>query len=99
MELYYQLHHCQLSDAVLWEAEPGGANWVNVIFHPKINLKRSEFLTLLFMVGFFFFCHAVTDYDDLVVPLRKHCPAALNVPNNAGVTPHELLQGLSFKQV
>lgn len=54
------------------------------------------------MLGFFFvclFCHTVTDYDDLVVPLCKHCPAALNVPNNAGVTPHELLQGLTFKQV
>ncbi|MCI4388513.1 hypothetical protein PGIGA_G00086780 [Pangasianodon gigas] len=42
--------------------------------------------------------HGKTDYDDLVVPLRKHCPAALSIRNNAGVTPHELLQGLSFKQ-
>ncbi|KAG7322890.1 hypothetical protein KOW79_014236 [Hemibagrus wyckioides] len=39
-----------------------------------------------------------TDYDDLVVPLRKHCPAALSTPNNTGVTPQELLQRLSFKQ-
>ncbi|KAI5622600.1 NF-kappa-B inhibitor-like protein 1 [Silurus asotus] len=42
--------------------------------------------------------HGKADYDDLVVPLRKHCPAALSVRNNAGVTPHELLQGLSFEQ-
>ncbi|KAK3521734.1 hypothetical protein QTP70_015826 [Hemibagrus guttatus] len=39
-----------------------------------------------------------TEYDDLVVPLRKHCPAALSTPNNAGVTPHNLLQRLCFKQ-
>lgn len=37
-------------------------------------------------------------YDDLVVPLRKHCPAALRIPNNAGITPQDLLQGPSFKQ-
>ncbi|XP_053500566.1 NF-kappa-B inhibitor-like protein 1 isoform X1 [Ictalurus furcatus] len=42
--------------------------------------------------------HGKTDYDDLVVPLCKHCPAALSIENNAGVTPHELLHGLSFKQ-
>ncbi|XP_053331812.1 NF-kappa-B inhibitor-like protein 1 [Clarias gariepinus] len=42
--------------------------------------------------------HGLTDYNDLVVPLRKHCPAALSVPNNAGVTPHDLLEGLSFKK-
>ncbi|TSM12523.1 NF-kappa-B inhibitor-like protein 1 [Bagarius yarrelli] len=37
-------------------------------------------------------------YDDLVVPLRKHCPAALTLANQAGVTPEDLLEGLSFKQ-
>ncbi|KAF5899953.1 NF-kappa-B inhibitor-like protein 1, partial [Clarias magur] len=42
--------------------------------------------------------HGRADYNDLVVPLRKHCPAALSVRNNAGVTPHDLLEGLSFKQ-
>ncbi|XP_027031183.1 NF-kappa-B inhibitor-like protein 1 [Tachysurus fulvidraco] len=41
--------------------------------------------------------HGQTDYDDLVVPLSKHCPAALSVLNNSGVTPQDLLQGLSFK--
>uniref|UniRef100_A0A3B5BDN3 NF-kappa-B inhibitor-like protein 1 n=1 Tax=Stegastes partitus TaxID=144197 RepID=A0A3B5BDN3_9TELE len=30
-------------------------------------------------------------YDDLVVPLRKHCPEALNATNTAGVTPQDLL--------
>uniref|UniRef100_A0A3B4DLR8 NF-kappa-B inhibitor-like protein 1 n=1 Tax=Pygocentrus nattereri TaxID=42514 RepID=A0A3B4DLR8_PYGNA len=38
-------------------------------------------------------------YDDLVIPLRKHCPAALDAPNKAGVTPLDLLQGLNFGQV
>ncbi|KAI4875217.1 hypothetical protein NFI96_010683 [Prochilodus magdalenae] len=38
------------------------------------------------------------DYDDLVVPLRKHCPAALDAPNKTGVTPNDLLQGLRFGQ-
>ncbi|XP_017566730.2 NF-kappa-B inhibitor-like protein 1 [Pygocentrus nattereri] len=38
------------------------------------------------------------DYDDLVIPLRKHCPAALDAPNKAGVTPLDLLQGLNFGQ-
>ncbi|XP_072515359.1 NF-kappa-B inhibitor-like protein 1 isoform X2 [Salminus brasiliensis] len=38
------------------------------------------------------------DYDDLVVPLRKHCPAALDVPNKTGVTPFDLLQGVRFGQ-
>ncbi|XP_062870173.1 NF-kappa-B inhibitor-like protein 1 [Trichomycterus rosablanca] len=38
------------------------------------------------------------DYDDLVVPLFKHCPDALKKPNKAGITPHELLQGLKFKK-
>ncbi|XP_076876558.1 NF-kappa-B inhibitor-like protein 1 [Brachyhypopomus gauderio] len=39
-----------------------------------------------------------TDYDDLVVPLRKHCPAALNTPNHTGVTPSALLEGIRFGQ-
>ncbi|KAG9263356.1 NF-kappa-B inhibitor-like protein 1 [Astyanax mexicanus] len=38
------------------------------------------------------------DYDDLVIPLRKHCPAALDTPNKAGVTPLDLLQGIRFGQ-
>ncbi|XP_026194812.1 NF-kappa-B inhibitor-like protein 1 [Anabas testudineus] len=32
-----------------------------------------------------------TAYDDLVVPLKKSCPEALDVPNSAGVTPRDLL--------
>lgn len=31
-------------------------------------------------------------YDDLVVPLRNHCQQAMNAPNNAGITPQDLLQ-------
>ncbi|XP_066507433.1 NF-kappa-B inhibitor-like protein 1 [Hoplias malabaricus] len=38
------------------------------------------------------------DYDDLVVPLCKHCPEAQDAPNNAGVTPHDLLQKVRFGQ-
>lgn len=30
-------------------------------------------------------------YEDLVVPLIKNCPQALKTPNNAGVTPEDLL--------
>ncbi|KAL4609224.1 NF-kappa-B inhibitor-like protein 1-like [Arapaima gigas] len=33
-----------------------------------------------------------TAYDDLVVPLRKSCPTAMDVANNAGVTPRDLLR-------
>ncbi|KAK5852142.1 hypothetical protein PBY51_023638 [Eleginops maclovinus] len=35
--------------------------------------------------------HGNTAYGDLVVPLQKTCPEALNTPNNAGVTPQDLL--------
>ncbi|XP_028273070.1 NF-kappa-B inhibitor-like protein 1 isoform X2 [Parambassis ranga] len=35
--------------------------------------------------------HGKTEYDDLVVPLTKSCPEALNSSNNAGVTPQDLL--------
>ncbi|XP_041826938.1 NF-kappa-B inhibitor-like protein 1 isoform X2 [Melanotaenia boesemani] len=35
--------------------------------------------------------HGKTVYDDLVVPLKKACPEALNAPNRAGVTPQDLL--------
>ncbi|KAJ8408594.1 hypothetical protein AAFF_G00252290 [Aldrovandia affinis] len=31
-------------------------------------------------------------YDDLVVPLQKSCPVAMETQNNAGVTPRDLLQ-------
>ncbi|XP_069020504.1 NF-kappa-B inhibitor-like protein 1 [Embiotoca jacksoni] len=35
--------------------------------------------------------HGKTAYEDLVVPLRKSCPEALDTPNTAGVTPQDLL--------
>ncbi|XP_037553357.1 NF-kappa-B inhibitor-like protein 1, partial [Nematolebias whitei] len=38
--------------------------------------------------------HGKTVYDDLVVPLKKSCPEALNAPNRAGVTPQDLLNWL-----
>ncbi|XP_061554225.1 NF-kappa-B inhibitor-like protein 1 [Phycodurus eques] len=34
-----------------------------------------------------------TAYDDLVVPLRKSCPEAMDASNIAGVTPQDLLNG------
>uniref|UniRef100_UPI0037E8F1F2 NF-kappa-B inhibitor-like protein 1 n=1 Tax=Semicossyphus pulcher TaxID=241346 RepID=UPI0037E8F1F2 len=36
--------------------------------------------------------HGKTAYDDLVVPLKKSCPEAMNASNNAGVTPEDLLK-------
>lgn len=36
-------------------------------------------------------------YDDLVVPLRNHCPEAMDISNKAGVTPHDLLQWMKPK--
>ncbi|XP_030625842.1 NF-kappa-B inhibitor-like protein 1 [Chanos chanos] len=38
------------------------------------------------------------DYNDLVVPITKNCPAAMNAENKAGVTPQDLLKGMSFSQ-
>lgn len=45
-----------------------------------------------------FICQS-TAYDDLVVPLRKNCPDALDVPNKAGVTPKDMLQWVKFGMV
>ncbi|XP_020485512.2 NF-kappa-B inhibitor-like protein 1 [Labrus bergylta] len=39
-----------------------------------------------------------TVYDDLVVPLKKSCPQAMNAANNAGVTPEDLLQWMKHTQ-
>ncbi|XP_034565575.1 NF-kappa-B inhibitor-like protein 1 [Notolabrus celidotus] len=36
--------------------------------------------------------HGRTAFNDLVVPLRKSCPGAMTAPNNAGVTPEDLLK-------
>ncbi|KAJ8286294.1 hypothetical protein GJAV_G00036810 [Gymnothorax javanicus] len=37
-------------------------------------------------------------YDDLVVPLQKSCPVAMETPNKAGVTPKDLLQWMREDQ-
>ncbi|XP_051541536.1 NF-kappa-B inhibitor-like protein 1 [Myxocyprinus asiaticus] len=37
-------------------------------------------------------------YDDLVVPLQKHCPEAMEISNKAGVTPRDLLQWMKSEQ-
>lgn len=39
----------------------------------------------------------VSAYDDLVVPLLKNCPQALKTPNNAGVTPEDLMNWMEQK--
>uniref|UniRef100_A0A3Q1C5H3 NF-kappa-B inhibitor-like protein 1 n=1 Tax=Amphiprion ocellaris TaxID=80972 RepID=A0A3Q1C5H3_AMPOC len=43
--------------------------------------------------------HGKTAYDDLVVPLKKHCPEALNAANTAGVTPQDLLNWRKHSEV
>ncbi|XP_077099152.1 NF-kappa-B inhibitor-like protein 1 [Siphateles boraxobius] len=43
--------------------------------------------------------HGKRAYDDLVVPLRKNCPEAMDIPNKAGVTPQDLLQWMKPEQV
>uniref|UniRef100_A0A8C8MD17 NF-kappa-B inhibitor-like protein 1 n=1 Tax=Oncorhynchus tshawytscha TaxID=74940 RepID=A0A8C8MD17_ONCTS len=42
--------------------------------------------------------HGKIVYDDLVVPLQKSCPEAMVAPNNAGITPHDLLQWMKFEK-
>ncbi|GAA6217031.1 NF-kappa-B inhibitor-like protein 1 [Lates japonicus] len=42
--------------------------------------------------------HGKTAYDDLVVPLQKSCPEAMTAPNNAGVTPQDLLNWMKRKE-
>ncbi|XP_067830049.1 NF-kappa-B inhibitor-like protein 1 [Heptranchias perlo] len=37
-------------------------------------------------------------YEDLVVPLEKHCPAAMDVLNEDGVTPRDILRSLTEHQ-
>ncbi|KAI3362369.1 hypothetical protein L3Q82_012671 [Scortum barcoo] len=37
-------------------------------------------------------------FHDLVVPLKQSCPEALNIPNNAGVTPQDLLNWMKNTQ-
>ncbi|XP_018600695.2 NF-kappa-B inhibitor-like protein 1 [Scleropages formosus] len=40
-----------------------------------------------------------TAYDDLVVPLRRSCPSAMDVANKAGVTPRDLLRWMRTEQL
>ncbi|TDH02037.1 hypothetical protein EPR50_G00168700 [Perca flavescens] len=42
--------------------------------------------------------HGKTAYGDLVEPLIKSCPEALNAPNSAGVTPQDLLNWRKHKK-
>lgn len=42
--------------------------------------------------------HGSLAYDELVVPLQKKCPEAMNVPNNAGVTPEDLLKWMKHSR-
>ncbi|XP_028680834.2 NF-kappa-B inhibitor-like protein 1 [Erpetoichthys calabaricus] len=42
--------------------------------------------------------HGKRDYDDFVVPLKKICPAAMETPNLAGVTPQDILQWMQADQ-
>ncbi|XP_015242768.1 PREDICTED: NF-kappa-B inhibitor-like protein 1 [Cyprinodon variegatus] len=42
--------------------------------------------------------HGKRVYDDVVVPLKKKCPEALNAPNRAGVTPQDLLNWMKNSQ-
>ncbi|MGH0158840.1 UNVERIFIED_CONTAM: hypothetical protein FKN15_061616 [Acipenser sinensis] len=42
--------------------------------------------------------HGKRAYDDLVVPLRKRCPVAMETPNRAGVTPQDTLQWMKEEQ-
>uniref|UniRef100_A0A672F641 NF-kappa-B inhibitor-like protein 1 n=1 Tax=Salarias fasciatus TaxID=181472 RepID=A0A672F641_SALFA len=43
--------------------------------------------------------HGKTAFDDLVVPLKRSCPDALNAPNRAGITPQDLLSWTRQSQV
>uniref|UniRef100_A0A8C6P4N3 NF-kappa-B inhibitor-like protein 1 n=1 Tax=Nothobranchius furzeri TaxID=105023 RepID=A0A8C6P4N3_NOTFU len=42
--------------------------------------------------------HGKTVYDDLVIPLKKSCPEALNAQNRAGVTPQDLLKWMKHSE-
>ncbi|KAM7369055.1 hypothetical protein PAMP_013354 [Pampus punctatissimus] len=42
--------------------------------------------------------HGETAFEDLVVPLRKSCPEAMNTSNNAGVTPQDLLNWMKNRE-
>lgn len=71
----------------------------------KIGIKLETHTLLLNCILQFvvrrslFSCLRVSAYDDLVVPLKKSCPQALNAPNSAGVTPEDLLNWIKHKEV
>lgn len=58
-------------------------------------ISRTSFSYLCLML----FTLSMAAYDDLVVPLRKNCPEAMDTPNKAGVTPQDLLQWMKPEQV
>lgn len=66
-----------------WEERPG--SWRHIIIFQDSKIK-----------SFFFFFLA---YDDLFVPLRRRCQEAETTPNNAGVTPQDLLGFWREKEV
>ncbi|XP_069491078.1 NF-kappa-B inhibitor-like protein 1 [Ambystoma mexicanum] len=43
-------------------------------------------------------CNGKRVYEDLVVPLKRHSPAAMNITNHAGKTPGDLLKGGNAEQ-
>ncbi|XP_048875572.1 NF-kappa-B inhibitor-like protein 1 [Brienomyrus brachyistius] len=43
--------------------------------------------------------HGQTAYNDLVIPLQKYCPFAMDMPNCAGVTPQDLLGRMKAEQL
>lgn len=55
-----------------------------------ISTLPVDMCRVLTFVGVFFVLF-FSAYNDLVVPLMKSCPQALKTPNNAGVTPEDLL--------
>lgn len=86
----------------------------NTALHVAVNRalkhgKTGERINKPFIFFFFFrtknkskgciVCLYGPAYDDLVVPLKKRCPEALNAVNNAGVTPEDLLTWMKHKEV
>ena len=64
--------------------------------------ERGLALRVITTAGFvdvIFTCGFLPAYDDLVVPLKKRCPEALNAPNRAGVTPQDLLNWIKQSEV
>lgn len=62
---------------------------------PCSLIPRNSYFHLCLML----FTLSIAAYDDLLVPLRKNCPEAMDIANKAGVTPHDLLQWMKPEQV